>query len=124
MATRRRAVRGLPHPPPATPAAEEPSGLPEEPPAPRSRREAVDGRPGVGEGRIAPARTAHRNPHTFRLYDELFAELTRLLRELEDVGVKSDRTELLHALLYYDLPATGEAAEKLIRRWRKVQAGA
>ena len=126
MATRRRAVRGLPQPPgalgaPAEQGQEGARTAETRSPQPPEREE---GRPGGGEGRVAPARSARRDPHTFRLYRDLFAELSRLVRELEDRGVKTDRTELLHALLYYDLPATGETAERLIRRWRKLQAGA
>ena len=85
MASRRRAVRGLP-PPPA--AAGAPGEQQEDngrvvgggPPEPLEREE---GRPGGGEGRVVPARSARRDPHTFRLYRDLFTELSRLVRELE-----------------------------------------
>ncbi len=86
--------------------------------------ETDDGQGGPATARTVPSRTAQRDPHSFRLYRELSIELTRLVRELEDRGLDTDRTELLHALLYSHLPASADAAEKLVRRWRRLQAAA
>jgi hypothetical protein len=134
MATRRRPVRGLPAPP-ATPgaapvsepsssvhAAETPRDVVEPSPAPSpsdDSPETDDGQGGPATARTVPSRTAQRDPHSFRLYRELSIEVTRLVRELEDRGLDSDR--LLHALLYSHLPASADAAEKLVRRWRRLQ---
>lgn len=76
----------------------------------------------VGRGVCLRATTAIAT-RTFRLYRGLFAELTRPVRELENRGMSTNRNEQLQALLFYNLPETGETVEKLVRRRRKVQAG-
>ncbi len=136
MATGRRPVRGLPAPPVASETApvSEPSPSvndgeaaldPVDPPAPSvDSSERAGGQGGPVSARAVPARTAQRDPHSFRLYRQLSLELTRLVRELDDRGLDTDRTELLHALLYSYLPPSADAAEKLVRRWRRLQAGA
>ena len=141
MPTSRRAIRGLPQPPDRGAAAGGTSPQPLEPTSASlvetgavvadevTQTPATEGtgqqqeRSDAG-GRTVPAETAQRDPRTFRVYRDLHAELTRLVREVEDRGLQSDRTELLHALLFYELPATADGAEKLVRRWRRAQAGA
>ncbi len=69
----------------------------------------------------APARHERRDPRTFRMYSSVYERLTILVRELEDTGYRTDRTELHHALLHFELPRDPESARKLIRRFRGEQ---
>jgi hypothetical protein len=55
------------------------------------------------------------------MYASVYERLTVLVRDLEDAGYRTDRTELLHALLHFELPRDTEAARKLIRRFRRQQ---
>lgn len=55
------------------------------------------------------------------MYSSLYERLTTLVRELEDTGYRTDRTELLHALLHFELPRDPGSARKLIRRFRGEQ---
>jgi hypothetical protein len=45
-----------------------------------------------------------------------------LVRALEDEGELTDRTELIQALLHFELPEDAPAARKLLRRWRRFLA--
>jgi len=63
-----------------------------------------------------------RLPRTMRLSTALYEDLGRLVRELEDQGYRTDRTELVHALLHYELPVDAEGARKLVSRWRQLIA--
>ena len=75
-----------------------------------------------GEGRGASMRRAPRSPRTLRLYDPLYGRVGALQRALEDEGELTDRTELIQALLHFELPEDAAAARKLLRRWRRFLA--
>jgi hypothetical protein len=57
-----------------------------------------------------------------RLSSALYEDLGRLVRELEEQGYRTDRSELVHALPHYELPLDAESARKLVGRWRRLIA--
>ncbi len=58
---------------------------------------------------------------TLRLPVALHRRYRRLVRDLEDEGVDSSMTELIHALLH-EGPASTSDARALVRRWRQTSA--
>lgn len=127
---RDRVVRGLPDPEPVEPVAEPPAEKPDRPRAsPRrraSRSSSVNNAvvpDGAEEGDAAPVSSpyvgAARSPRTLRIYDPLYARVGALARALEDDGYSTDRTELIQAVLHFELPEDATAARKLLRRWRR-----
>jgi hypothetical protein len=80
-------------------------------------------RQGDGDARSAGYRGAPRSPRTLRLYDPLYARIGALVRALEDEGELTDRTELIQALLHFELPEDAASARELLRRWRRFLAG-
>jgi len=120
MPSRRASVRGLPDPPPAPTAPEAvETVVAEATDAPKWATEPVE-RPRLRDARryVDDARL----PRTMRLSTALYEDLGRLVRELEDQGYRTDRTELVHALLHYELPVDAEGARKLVSRWRQLIA--
>jgi hypothetical protein len=81
---------------------------------------------GAEEGDAAPVASLYsgvaRSPRTLRIYDPLYARVGALVRALEDEGYSTDRTELIQALLHFELPADVAGARKLLRRWRRYLA--
>jgi len=57
---------------------------------------------------------------TLRLPVALHRRYRRLVRDLEDEGVDSSMTELVHALLH-EGPATTSDARALVARWRRAR---
>lgn len=135
MPSRRSRVRGLPTPEPASgdtppPERDEEPGLA----AATAPQVAATPEPPaveVGEGPVDHIRrqeaaryaTAPRSPRTMRVYDPLYDRLTELVRALDDEGYRTDRTEIIHALLHFELPEDAHGVRKLVRRWRRLLAG-
>ncbi len=120
MQSRRSQVRGLPDPP--APAKEEvraPTPSVESPAAPQPRADEAE-RPGLRDARRYAGDV--RLPRTMRLSSALYEDLGRLVRGLEDQGYRTDRTELVHAVLHYELPLDADGARKLVGRWRRLIA--
>lgn len=120
----------------AEPAAEDSATtaaapVPDRPPAPAPSQangraaQAREARDAEAEERPAPAPGAdatkpggHRHQTNFRLYESEMAYLKRLRREFEDDEIKTDMTELVHAVIYATRRGELDPLE-ILRRWRK-----
>lgn len=60
----------------------------------------------------------HRNQSNFRLFDSEASYLRAQVRQFEDHGIRTDATELVHALIYAARRGELEPIE-ILRRWRK-----
>jgi len=90
---------------------------------PRAKRDrASDDPPGAASGTRAVEPLAKpggfRHQTNFRLYETEMSFLRQQLRRFEDDGIKTDQTELVHALLYAARRNEFELLA-LLRRWRE-----
>jgi hypothetical protein len=75
----------------------------------------------VGEGGAFAAAYAAsaKTARTHRLPDVVYSRVEQLVWDLRQDGVKTSNTEILQALLHFELPGDTDAATDLVRRWRR-----